>query len=116
MESTTSKKTTAKPSPANSEDLNIQKELKVLALRIGDVENKIGTGKMLATSDNDYLKQAVDRISNRLDVIQQWVESFHMYLTTNRITNTVDGDAEKDLTKVIVKLPDSNQPIFFKTE
>ena len=42
--------------------------------------------------------------AQRLTVIQAWVEAFHHYLSTGRITNSVDGTA---LEEIMRKLPEN---------
>lgn len=43
----------------------------------------------------------------RLDVIQSWVETFHQFLLTSRITNSVDRVAEDELALIMDRLPDN---------
>jgi hypothetical protein len=45
--------------------------------------------------------------AQRLTVIQAWVEAFHHYLNTGRITNSVDGTAEAALEEIMRKLPEN---------
>ena len=45
--------------------------------------------------------------AQRLTVIQAWVEAFHHYLNTGRITNSVDGTAEAALEAIMRKLPEN---------
>ena len=45
--------------------------------------------------------------SQRLTVVQAWVEAFHHYLNTGRITNSVDGTAEAALEAIMRKLPEN---------
>jgi len=45
--------------------------------------------------------------SQRLTVLQAWVEAFHHYLNTGRITNSVDGTAEASLEEIMRKLPEN---------
>ena len=53
---------------------------------------------------------ASDQLEKRLAVVQYWVETFHQFLLTSRITNSVDKVAEEELALIIQKLPD-NSPI-----
>lgn len=45
--------------------------------------------------------------AQRLTVVQAWVEMFHHFLNTGRITNSVDGAAEAALEEVMRKLPEN---------
>ena len=45
--------------------------------------------------------------AQRLTVLQAWIEMFHHFLNTGRITNSVDGSAEAALEEVIRKLPEN---------
>ncbi len=45
-------------------------------------------------------------LEKRLDVIQRWVETLHLFLNTGRITNSVDGAAEEELEFIIQNLPE----------
>lgn len=42
----------------------------------------------------------------RLDTIQTWVETLHLFLNTGRITNSVDGAAETALEEIIGNIPE----------
>jgi len=45
--------------------------------------------------------------AQRLTVSQAWIEMFHHFLNTGRITNSVDGSAEAALEEVMRKLPEN---------
>ena len=45
--------------------------------------------------------------AQRLTVLQAWIEMFHHFLNTGRITNSVDGSAEAALEEVMRKLPEN---------
>jgi len=47
-----------------------------------------------------------NQLEKRLTVVQYWVETFHQFLLTSRITNSVDKVAEEELALIIQKLPD----------
>lgn len=51
-----------------------------------------------------------NQLEKRVTVIQAWVENFHQFLVTSRITNSVDRVAEEELALIIQHLPD-NLPI-----
>ena len=51
-----------------------------------------------------------NQLEKRLTVVQYWVETFHQFLLTSRITNSVDKVAEEELALIIQKLP-NNTPI-----
>jgi hypothetical protein len=53
-----------------------------------------------ASSSNQYLEE-------RVSVIQSWVENFHHFLITSRITNSVDRVAEEELALIMERLPDN---------
>ena len=71
-----------------------------------------GSTRMSNAADLDGLRRSVERMDLRVSIIQQWVESFHMFLTTSRITNSADRMAEEELTKIISNLPDQSHPLF----
>ena len=50
---------------------------------------------------------ASDQLEKRVTVIQEWVETFHQFLLTSRITNSVDRVAEDELALIIQKMPDN---------
>ena len=45
-------------------------------------------------------------LETRLDIIQTWVETLHLFLNTGRITNSVDGAAETALEEIIGNIPE----------
>ena len=48
-----------------------------------------------------------NQLEKRLEVIQSWVENFHQFLLTSRITNSADRAAEEELALIIQHLPDN---------
>ena len=50
---------------------------------------------------------ASNQLEKRVTVIQEWVETFHQFLLTSRITNSVDRVAEDELALIIQKMPDN---------
>jgi len=80
------------------------------------LKNKIATLDSGANNSQVQVDHSADEFLTKLDlrvsIIQQWVEMFHMFLTTSRITNSADKMAEDELTIVISKLPEQNHPLF----
>jgi len=109
--------------PAGSANKSLD-EVSALKQEIQKLNNKIeafatdnGSARMsnatvLLSADLDSLRRSVERMDLRVSVIQQWVESFHMFLTTSRITNSADKMAEEELTKIILQFPEQAHPIF----
>jgi len=109
--------------PAGSTNKSLD-EVSALKQDIQKLNNKIeafdtsnGSARMsnataLLSADLDSLRRSVERMDLRVSVIQQWVESFHMFLTTSRITNSADKMAEEELTKIILQFPEQAHPIF----
>jgi len=99
-------------------------EVSALKQEIQKLNNKIeafvtdnGSARMsnatvLLSADLDAVRRSVERMDLRVSVIQQWVETFHMFLTTSRITNSADRMAEEELTKIILQFPEQAHPIF----
>jgi len=94
---------------SNDEVAALRKELEIL-------KNKIATLDSGANNSQVQVDHSADEFLTKLDlrvsIIQQWVEMFHMFLTTSRITNSADKMAEDELTIVISKLPEQNHPLF----
>ena len=68
-------------------------------IKIMNLENK-------APSVNFEGPALPPNLEKRLDVIQRWVETLHLFLNTGRITNSVDGAAEEELELIIQNLPE----------
>ena len=94
---------------SNDEVAALRKEIEIL-------KNKIATLDSGARNNQAPVDHSADEFLKKLDlrvsIIQQWVEMFHMFLTTSRITNSADKMAEDELTIVISKLPEQNHPLF----
>jgi archaellum component FlaC len=113
-EETTVEGTKGRGRPAGSTNKN--EELAELKQELEDLKNKVNA---LTSSANDNQKpvdhsadEFLAKMDLRVSVLQQWVEMFHMFLTTSRITNSADRMAEDELTIVISKMPDQIHPIF----
>jgi predicted translin family RNA/ssDNA-binding protein len=94
---------------ANDEVAELKKEIETL-------KSKVAALALFAESDQKQVDHSADEFLAKMDlrvsVLQQWVEMFHMFLTTSRITNSADRMAEDELTIVISKMPDQIHPIF----
>ena len=94
---------------SNDEVAELRKEFEILKNKIATLDSDIDKGQSQADhSADEFLK----KLDLRVSIIQQWVEMFHMFLTTSRITNSADKMAEDELTIVISKLPEQNHPLF----
>ena len=91
----------------NEEVAELRKELEILKNKIATLDSGANNGQVDHSAD-EFLK----KLDLRVSIIQQWVEMFHMFLTTSRITNSADRLAEDELTIVISKLPEQNHPLF----
>ena len=101
--------------PAGSAN-KLNDEVTALRKEIETLKNTIATLDSGANNDPVPVDHSADEFLTKLDlrvsIIQQWVEMFHMFLTTSRITNSADKMAEDELTIVISKLPEQNHPLF----
>jgi len=96
----------------NEEVIELRKEIEELKNRITALDSGSGTNRLADANSESRLNARMDKLDLRLSVIQQWVEMFHMFLTTSRITNSADRVAEDELTIVISKLPEQSHPLF----
>ena len=85
---------------------------KIEAFDTGNGNARMSNATALLSADLDAVRRSVERMDLRVSIIQQWVETFHMFLTTSRITNSADRMAEEELTKIILQLPEQAHPIF----
>jgi len=99
-------------SKSSDEVSALKQEIQKLNNKIEAFDSGNGSTRMSNAADLDGLRRSVERMDVRVSVIQQWVESFHMFLTTSRITNSADRMAEEELTKIILQLPEQAHPIF----
>ena len=96
----------------NEEVVELRKEIQELKNKIAALDSGSGTNHLSDANSESRLNAKIDKLDLRVSVIQQWVEMFHMFLTTSRITNSADRVAEDELTIVISKLPEQNHPLF----
>jgi len=99
-------------SKSSDEVAALKQEIQKLNNKIEAFDSGNGSTRMSNAADLDGLRRSVERMDLRVSIIQQWVESFHMFLTTSRITNSADRMAEEELTKIISNLPDQSHPLF----
>jgi len=99
-------------SKSSDEVAALKQEIQKLNNKIEAFDSGNGSTRMSNAADLDGIRRAVERMDLRVSIIQQWVESFHMFLTTSRITNSADRMAEEELTKIILQLPEQAHPIF----
>ena len=99
-------------SKSSDEVAALKQEIQKLNNKIEAFDSGNGSTRMSNAADLEGLRRSVERMDVRVSVIQQWVESFHMFLTTSRITNSADRMAEEELTKIILQLPEQAHPIF----
>ena len=92
---------------ANEEVAELRKELELLKNKIATLDSDASNGHA-----DHSAEEFLQKLDLRVSIIQQWVEMFHMFLTTSRITNSADRLAEDELTIVISKLPEQNHPLF----
>jgi len=96
-----------------NEDLSaLKQEVQSLKNRISALDAGSGTDKLSSANIESRINASLEKLDLRVSIIQQWVEMFHMFLTTSRITNSADRTAEDELTIVISKLPEQNHPLF----
>ena len=92
---------------SNDEVAALRKELETLKNKIATLDSGATNGQVDHSAD-----EFLTKLDLRVSILQQWVEMFHMFLTTSRITNSADKMAEDELTVVISKLPEQNHPLF----
>ena len=94
---------------SNDEVAALRKEIEILKNQIATLDSGASTGQVQVDHSAD---EFLTKLDLRVSILQQWVEMFHMFLTTSRITNSADKMAEDELTVVISKLPEQNHPLF----
>ena len=99
-------------SKSSDEVAALKQEIQKLNNKIEAFDTGNGSARMSNATDLDAIRRSVERMDLRVSIIQQWVETFHMFLTTSRITNSADRMAEEELTKIILQLPEQAHPIF----
>ena len=90
----------------------LKEEIRNIKNKIESFDTDSGSSRMSNANELDAIRRSVERMDLKVSVIQQWVEMFHMFLTTSRITNSADRMAEEELTVIISKLPEQNHPLF----
>lgn len=90
----------------------LKEEIRNIKNKIESFDTDSGSSRMSNANELDAIRRSVERMDLKVSVIQQWVEMFHMFLTTSRITNSADRMAEEELTVIISKLPDQTHPLF----
>lgn len=93
----------------NEEVAELRKEIHELKNRIDALAS--GTSRLDTANSEGRVKASVDKLDVRLSIIQQYLEMFHLFLTTSRITNSAEKTAEDELEKVISKLPEQVYPL-----
>jgi hypothetical protein len=83
----------------------LKAEVTALTAKVEELQDQINTQPPVQS-----VPTSSDQLEKRLAVVQYWVETFHQFLLTSRITNSVDKVAEEELALIIQKLPD-NSPI-----
>ena len=99
-------------SKSSDEVAALKQEIQKLNNKIEAFDTGNGSARMSNATDLDAIRRSVERMDLRVSIIQQWVETFHMFLTTSRITNSADRMAEEELTKIILQFPEQAHPIF----
>ena len=98
-------------SKSSDEVSALKQEIQKLNNKIEAFDTGNGSARMSNATDFDAIRRSVERMDLRVSIIQQWVETFHMFLTTSRITNSADRMAEEELTKIILQFPEQAHPI-----
>ena len=84
----------------------LKDEVAALTAKVEALQNQIHAQSSVQVS----VPASSNQLEKRVTVIQAWVENFHQFLLTSRITNSVDRVAEEELALIIQNLPD-NPPI-----
>ena len=84
----------------------LKDEVAALTAKVEALQNQIHAQSSVQVS----VPTSSNQLEKRVTVIQAWVENFHQFLLTSRITNSVDKVAEEELALIIRNLPD-NPPI-----
>ena len=84
----------------------LKAEVAALTAKVEALQNQIHAQSSVQVS----VPASSNQLEKRVTVIQAWVENFHQFLLTSRITNSVDRVAEEELALIIRNLPD-NPPI-----
>ena len=91
----------------NTELIELKASIVELTNRIDKLENNSSQPVQTTTVSSSGLEQ-------RLDVLQTWIEAFHMFLVSGRITNSAERAAEDELDKILEQLPEMTQDIYTK--
>jgi len=84
----------------------LKAEIATLTAKVEALQDQINTQPPVVQA----VPTSSNQLEKRLAVVQYWVETFHQFLLTSRITNSVGKVAEEELALIIQKLPD-NPPI-----
>ena len=94
---------------SNDEVAALRKEIEILKYKIATLDSGASNNQVQVDHSAD---EFLTKLDLRVSILQQWVEMFHMFLTTSRMTNSADRMAEEELTKIILQLPEQAHPIF----
>ena len=113
IEETTSNKRRGRPAGSlnkSSSTQDLKNEIAELQNTVNSLKDSIEKlqGNNTVSAPTVNVSQSDDQ--RRLTVLQAWVEMFHHFLNTGRITNSVDKAAETALEEVMLRLPE-NEPI-----
>ena len=106
----TSKRGRGRPPGAtnkNTELIELKASIEELTNRIDKLENSSSQPVQATAGDSSGIEQ-------RLDVLQTWIETFHRFLVSGRITNSAERAAEDELDKILEQLPEMTQDIYTK--
>ena len=78
-------------SKSNEEVAELRKEIEILKNKIATLDSDRNNGQAQVDHSAD---EFLEKLDLRVSILQQWVEMFHMFLTTSRITNSADKMAE----------------------
>ena len=106
----TSKRGRGRPPGAtnkNTELIELKASIEELTNKVNKLENSSSQPVQATPVSSSGLEQ-------RLDVLQTWIEAFHMFLCSGRITNSAERAAEDELDKILEQLPEMTQDIYTK--
>jgi len=91
-----------------SNDLTaLRDEVKILTAKVESLQAQIRRVEQAPSVQLNVPSISSNQSEKRLEVIQSWVETFHQFLLTSRITNSVDRVAEDELALIMDRLPDN---------
>ena len=83
----------------------LKSEVEVLTAKVASLQEQIS--RQAPSVQLTVPLASSTQLEKRVSVIQSWVENFHQFLLTSRITNSADRAAEEELALIMEQLPEN---------